>query len=197
MIGRNLSNVSAAGDYAKPVPGGYVMRIEAVTNNRKYERLEMCLDFVDGELAGYNKQFKDKFDWWPSRCNKSYTARALPYMRAFVETLIECNADTTGLVIGDFEDIDETKMVGKLIGVVVGEREYDGNDGLRKTALDWYNAKFTTIECIRSGQYTIPEKRIADQTPQAMVVDMSAEDQPQVVDMSTQVGPLQEDDVPF
>lgn len=189
MIGRNLSNVAAAGDYAKPVPGGYVMRIEAVSNIRQKNQLELCLDFTGGEFSGYNKQFKDKFGWWPAKCIRSYTDRALPFMRAFVETLIECNADTTGLVIGDFEDVDETKMVGKLIGVVVGEREYDGNDGVRKTALDWYNAKFTTIECIRSGQYTIPEKRVADQTAQAS--------QPQVVDMSAQVGPLQGDDVPF
>ena len=189
MIGRNLSNVSAAGDYAKPVPGGYVMRIEAVRNNIQKNQLELYLDFTGGDFAGYNKQFKDKFGWWPAKCIRSYTDRALPFMRAFVETLIECNADTTGLVIGDFEDVDETKMVGKLIGVVVGEREYDGNDGVRKTALDWYNAKFVTIECIRSGQYTIPEKRVADQTPQVS--------QPQVVDMSAQVGLLQEDDEPF
>lgn len=203
MIGRNLSNVAAAGDYAKPVPGGYVMRIEAVSNNRQKERLEVCLDFTEGEFSGYYKQYSKKFNWWPAKCNKAYTAKALPFMRAFVETLMECNADTTGLVIGDFEDVDETKMVGKLIGVVVGEREYDGGDGLRKTVLDWYNAKFVTIECIRSGQYTIPEKRVEYQTSQAnqpQVVDMSAADQTaeqiQVMDMSA-VGPLQEDDVPF
>lgn len=71
MIGRNLSNVSAAGDYAKPVPGGYVMRIEAVTNMRQNEKLEICMDFVEGELFGYNKQFKDKFGWWPAKCNKA------------------------------------------------------------------------------------------------------------------------------
>ena len=185
MIGRNLSNVAAAGDYAKPVPGGYVMRIEAVNNIRQKEQLEICLDFTERELAGYNRQFKEKFGWWPAKCIKSYTDRALPFMRAFVETIIECNEDTTGLVIGDFEDVDETKMVGKLIGVVVGEREYDGNDGVRKTALDWYNARFVTIEDIRSGNYTIPEKRVADQAAQVKVVDMSA------------MGPLKTDDVPF
>ena len=115
--------------------------------------------------------------------------RALPFFKAFIEVVRKSNANTDGLVIGDYEDIDETKLVGMDIGVVVGEREYDGSDGIRKTGLDWYNATFVTIEDIRSGNYSVPELRVTGTKAPAESVD--------VVDMSEGYGPLDPNDVPF
>ena len=192
MIGRNMSNVNAAGNYPRPTPGGYVMRIETVNNNVKKEQLEVCLEFTVGEIKDYCKDIKDRFGFWPARCNKSYKEKALPFFKAFIEAVLESNGSvyTDGLVIGDFEDVDETKLIGKLVGVVVGEREYDGNDGTRKKALDWYNADFVTAEDIKNGNYTVPELRV---TGSKATVTPSAD----VVDYSASYGPINEDDVPF
>ena len=191
MIGRNMSNVSAAGNYPRPVPGGYIMRIESVNNNEQKEQLEISLEFIDEDLKGYCANIKDRFGFWPARCSKSYKDKALPFFKAFIKAVQESNADTTGLVIGDFEDVDETKLVGKLVGVVVGEREYDGNDGTRKRGLDWYNANFVNGDDIFNGNYEVPELRItgskATVTESAGVVDMS----------SSFIGPVSDEDVPF
>ena len=127
-----------------------------------------------------------------ARCllTKSYKDKALPFFRAFIEAVQASNEDTDGLVIGDYEDVDETKLVDKLVGVVVGEREYDGNDGTRKKALDWYNASFMTLDDIRGGNYEVPELRITGR--KATVLDAV-----DVVDMSASFAPLSDEDVPF
>lgn len=184
-----MSNVNAAGNYPRPTPGGYVMRIESVNNNVQKEQLDICFEFV-GEFNGYCQSIKDKFNFWPARCTKSYKDKALPFFKAFIETVIFSNEDTTGLVIGDYEDVDETKLVGKLVGVVVGEREYDGNDGTRKTGLDWYNATFVTTDDIATGDYVVPELRITGS--KATVTESTG-----VVDMSASFGPVNDEDVPF
>ena len=189
MIGRNMSNVNAAGNYPRPTPGGYVMRINSVKNITDKEQLEVCLDFV-GDFADYCTSIKDRFGFWPARCTKSYKDKALPFFRAFIEAVQASNDNTDGLVIGDYEDVDETKLVDKVVGVVVGEREYDGNDGTRKKALDWYNASFVTLDDIRGGNYEVPELRI---TGNKATVTESAD----VVDMTAIYGPITEDDVPF
>ena len=190
MIGRNMSNVNAAGNYPRPVPGGYVMVIDSVKNIPQKEQLEICLEFPDGNLKGYCTNIKDRFGFWPARCTKSYKDKALPFFKAFIEAVQASNADTTGLVVGDFEDIDETKLVGKSVGVVVGEREYDGNDGTRKRASDWYNATFVSIDDIFKDNYEVPELRITG--TKATVTEAV-----DVVDMSASFGPVSDDDMPF
>ena len=186
-----MSNVNAAGNYPRPVPGGYVIRIESVQNNIAKEKLEIEFDIDGGEFAGYYKDMKTRLGWSSGKFAKSYKQKALPFFRAFIEAVQASNEDTTGLVIGDFEDIDETKLVGKSVGVVVGEREYDGGDGLRKKGLDWYNATFVTIDDIIKGNYEVPELRItgtkATVTESTGVVDMS----------SNYLGPVSDTDVPF
>ena len=189
MIGRNMSNVNAAGNYPRPVPGGYIMEINAVNNNPQKEQLEICLEFTEGNLKGYCAQIKDLFNFCPARCTKSYKDKALPFFRAFIEAVQNSNVDTDGLVIGDFEDVDETKLVGKAVGVVVGEREYDGNDGTRKKAIDWYNASFLSVDDILKGNYEVPELRISG--AKATVTESTG-----VVDMSS-MGPVTDDDVSF
>ena len=78
MIGRNMSNVNAAGNYPRPVPGGYVMEINAVSNNPQKEQLEICLEFTDGNLKGYCANIKDRFNFWPARCTVHASKLCVP-----------------------------------------------------------------------------------------------------------------------
>ena len=166
------------------------MVIDSVKNIAQKEQLEVCLEFAEGNFANYCQGIKDRFNFWPARCTKSYKDKALPFFKAFIEVIQESNADTDGLVIGDFEDVDETKLVGKKVGIVVGEREYDGNDGTRKKGLDWYNAQFVTVKAIRSGSFEIPELRIIGNAP-------ATTESAGVVDMSASFGPVSDDEMPF
>lgn len=188
MIGVNMSNVESAGSYPRPKAGGYVIRIENVTNNKQKERLDIEFDFFEGEFKGYYRDMQDRFKFWGGKFSKSYTAKALPFLKGFIENIQASNENTDGLVIGDFEDIDETKLPGLIVGMVVGEKAYIGNDGKEKVKLDTYNASFVPVEDIHSGNFTVPEfQPLEDKPPESAGV----------VDMSMNFGPVSDDDVPF
>lgn len=156
-----MSNVEAAQEFKKPEPGGYVVRIERVVNDKEKEKLDLFLEIAEGEFAGFIKDTNDRFGFWSAKATKSYKATALGFFRAFIEAVVASNPNTDGLVIGDFEDIDETKLPGLIVGAAVGEREYDGNDGTPKKVLDWYGANFMDVAKIRSGDYEIPALRVS------------------------------------
>ena len=77
---------------------------------------------------------------------------------------------------------DETKLIGKLIGYVVGEEEYESNTGEIRTRLDWRNAKVRSVAQIKSGNCAVPPKK-------ALKVS-----EPPVSDG---FGPISDDDMPF
>lgn len=174
MIGRNMSNIEAAGDFRRPGPGGYIVRIEQVYNDTAKERLELKLEIAEGEFAGFIKETSDRFGFWSARATKSYKTNALPFFRAFIEAVQESNGNPAGLVIGDYEDIDENKLPGLIVGVAVGERLYTGNDGAEKKALDWFNANFVPVEKIRSGDFEVPALRDTRESAGVKATDPAA-----------------------
>ena len=199
MLGTNMSNVDAAGNYARPKAGGYVIRIKAVNNDKPKERIEVEFDIYEGEFKGYYADLYERAGFWAGKFTKSYKEKALPFFRAFLEAVIASNIDTEGLIIGDFEDVDETKLVGMVVGMVVGEREYIGNDGKQKTALDNYNAIFKSVEDVRNGKYTVPEFKPLQPAPQEAsngVVDMSAPASSNDA-VPDGFGPVDDADIPF
>ena len=189
MIGVNMSNVESAGSYPRPKPGGYVIRIEKVENNKQKERLDIEFDIVEGEFAGYYKDMQERNGWHTGKFSKSYRTNALPFLKGFIEAVIKSNTPESveGLVIDDFVDIDESKLVSLIVGMVVGEKEYIGVDGKKKTRLDTYNASFIPAEKIRAGDYTVPEFQPLAEAPESSGV----------VDMSVGFTPTVDDDVPF
>lgn len=132
MIGVDMSNVEPAGTYPKPKAGGYVIVITKATNNVNKERTEFEFDFAEGEFKDHYTELYEKLHFWGGKFNKSYTDKALSFYRAFTEAVVASNEDTTGLVIGDYNDVDETKFVGKLIGMVVGEKSTSETTGRKK-----------------------------------------------------------------
>lgn len=170
-----MNNVDAAGNYEKPKAGGYVIIIRKVNNDKAKERIDVEYDFFEGPFKDYYMDLHERCGFWAGKFNKSYKTKALPFFKSFLEAVIESNPDHDGLIIGDYEDVDETKLCGKLVGMVVGEREYIGNDGVKKTALDNYNAQFISVHDIHEGNYTVPEFKPLQEQPQSSgVVDMSA-----------------------
>lgn len=159
MLGINLKGVDAAGNYPKPKAGAYIIRITKATNNPGKQRIEFEFDFAAGEFKDYYKGLYDRAHFWGGNFSKSYTEKAMPFLKGFAEAVQESNEDAKGILVevDGKEDIDETNFPGKLIGMVVGEREYIGNDGTVKTKLDTYNATFITLADLKEGKYTVPE----------------------------------------
>ena len=191
MIGVNMNNIDAAGDYKRPIPGGYVMRIESVKNIPAKELLEINMDIAEGEHKGYYADLKERFGFWGSQIRQSYKEKALPFFKAFLDKVQESNGNVEGL-INESGDVDETKLAGLLIGAVVGERQYVGMDGKEKVSLDWFKSRIMPVNDIREGNFTIPDPVKADNIQQ--------DNAPKVTDASVSAetfGPVNDGDIPF
>lgn len=167
-----MKNVDTASGWSRPGAGGYIIQITRALNNPKSQRLEIEYDIVDGEFKGYYQDLYNRRGFWGGNFIKSYKPNALPFLKQFIEVILESNQDCTGLVIGDFDDIDETRLPGKYLGIVYGMEEYRGNDGKIKQRPDHYNAIFMTPAQIQQGTFEVPELKLLENKPApAAVVD--------------------------
>lgn len=174
----NYENIQAqSGDFARPVPGGYVCEIvraedfpfRAETGRGDYLLIEF--DFTEGELQGYYADIYKKFGYWGGKLVRSYKEKALGMFKHFTNCVEESNK-------GFSWDWDEEKLCGKKIGLVLGEEEYTGNDGAVKTRL--YVKDVKTVQQIKDGDFKVPalKKLKNDAAPAAPAVDAADDDLP-------------------
>lgn len=151
----NYENVQASsGEFAKPEVGGYICKIINVKDvpyseqTKKGDYLIVEYDIADGDFKGF---YKEQFDKWGGTWNasfiRSYKEKALGMFKHFTNTVMECNPGYTW-------DWNETGLIGKIIGLVLGEEEYINSSGEVKTKLAVKEIK--TIEDIKNGNFKIP-----------------------------------------
>lgn len=145
----NWDEIQEAEGYEKPVPGGYIAIITEVTDHEDKEYLCIEWDFAEGDYKGHNAQTFERIKFWPTRLFRSYKESALGYFKAF-KTSVELS--NKGYV---FDTSNPHSLIGKAVGVVLGEEEYikaNGNEGKRL-----YVAQTRSVEAIRKGDFTIPD----------------------------------------
>lgn len=176
MISAEWESVEAIneGQRRRLPAGGYVIRITNVTNEIANQRLWLEYDIAEGPLAGYYQTMT-----WAPRFMRSYKPRALGFFKGFIKAVEAANPGLV-LQIND-KDIDETKLKGAIIGAVLCDEEYEGNDGRIKTRLNV--EAILSPEDIRKGNFTVPEPkklqpRPTPETVSAAVVDMTAQETP-------------------
>lgn len=191
MLGTNMRNVVAAGG-DRPGAGGYVIRITRAINRPEKEYLEIEYDIDEGKYRGYYADLQDARGYWLGKFRKSTKTKALPFLKKFIQLVQEENDGAPGLVVGDFEDIDESKLPGCRLGVVYGMEEYIGDDGRHKQRPDFFNAEFMSIERIRNGEFEVPDLKQDDTVAKTSpgVVDTTA-------DIPEGFQKVSDDDMPF
>lgn len=132
----------------RPVPGGYAVRITKVEDNTDKKCLYIQWEFADGEFKGCNQEYFDTFGKWPMLLRRSYKPTALRFFKGF-KTAVEMS--NRNFVFNN----NPQSLVGKYVGVVLGEKEYRADDGSIKTCL--YVAETRSGKSIRDGEYKIPE----------------------------------------
>lgn len=139
----------------RPVPGGYVAIIRDVIDDEQKEYLKVCFDFAEGQFKGTCKRSNDTYGNWPlyGTFIRSYKQSALPYFKGFKTSLEMTNKGYK------FDESNLQAMVGKGIGVVLGEELYTKNDGTDGKRL--YVAEVRTADAIRKGDFKVPELRTA------------------------------------
>jgi hypothetical protein len=153
-----IKDVQEAGDYNRPDAGGYICRITAAEDVVDSEYLKIEYDIAEGEFKDYYKEFNEKKGFWPAKFVKSYKQKALPFFKSFCTAVTESNFNY--IFDGD-EHCDERTLVGKLIGLVIGEEDYTKSDG--SLGMRTYVAQTLSIDRIRKGDFKVPKyKSLAD-----------------------------------
>lgn len=166
----DLDNVQEFTKFKNPV-GGFICEIKSVEDVPEKEYLKVGYDIAEAlseeqkEFVGmYEKRKKERDFDYPTTV-VSYKENSLPFFKGFVTALENSNK-------GYEWDNDETKFVGKLIGFVIGEEEYEGKDrnGAPKVKVRTYVAERHSVDAIKEGDFQVPEFKklahgVAERTP--------------------------------
>ena len=151
----NFENVQATtGEFAKLSTGGYICRITLADDipmgaDGKGDYLKIEYDIAVGEFKDYYKEQYEKFgNFWGGTMFRSYKEKALGMFKHFTNCIEESNA-------GYVWTWDEKTLMGKVVGLVLAEEEYENNNGEIKTRL--YVAQVKTVEEIKTGNFKVPE----------------------------------------
>lgn len=137
------------GDFNNPEPGGYIAVIVSVEDHEDKECLEIRWDFPTGDYRGANQETFSRAGFWPITLWRSYKDAALGFFKAF-KTAIE--RSNSGYI---FQCADVRGLVGKRMGVVLGEEEYLNKHDELKTRLYVYQVR--SISEIQARNYNVPE----------------------------------------
>ena len=131
----DTTNVKESGDFTRPEPGPYICTITDVEDVESKEYLKVTYDIAEGEFKGYYGEMRSNNpEWlWAGAYVKSYKPAALPMFKRFCTAVSRSN----GAFVFDGGEVnaDEKTLIGKKIGLLIGEEEYYGNDGEKKTRL--------------------------------------------------------------
>lgn len=162
---QNWDAIPDAVEYERPVPGGYIgvicdyLDVETPNRNGKSQFLQLFWDFAEGPLQGSNNECSLRMNFWPSygKFVRSYKESALSQFKAF-KTCLELSNPR---YVFNTRNLDGMK--GRLIGVVLGEEEYEKNDGTVGTRL--YVKQVRTVQAIRDGDFKVPDLKKLKQNP--------------------------------
>ena len=160
----NFENVQATtGEFAKLSTGGYICKITLADDvpmgaDGKGDYLKIEYDIAVGEFKDYYKEQYEKFgNFWGGTFFRSYKEKALGMFKHFIECVEKSNG-------GFVWTWDEKTLMGKVVGLVLAEEEYENNNGEIKTRL--YVAQVKTVEEIKNGDFKVPElKKVKRSTP--------------------------------
>lgn len=144
----NWNEVPDQVEFDRLTPGGYVCEMKCVVDVPAKEYLKIEYDIAEGTHKGYYQELYKSKSFWGGTFYRSYKEKALPMFKGFLTAVKESNP---GFV---FEN-QEKRMEGKLVGLVLAEEEYMGNDGKVKKRL--YVSAVRSVEKIRKGDFNVPE----------------------------------------
>lgn len=169
----NWNNIEAQGseEYKRLVPGGYVCRITKVEDHPDKSYLYIEFDIAEGEYMGYGSSCLERNGFTPLRMYRSYSDKAAGMFKGFIQNIEASNSSYHW-------EWKEQTLVGRLIGIILGEEEYKKQDGSIGTR---FNARDRSVASIRDGKFKVPEKKclpVEQNTSAFTALDDSTDDLP-------------------
>lgn len=170
-------------------PNGYIVKVLRTNIDTKYNRLQLEVDIIEGEQAGYFERLQDRAGFWGLTANMSLNKEDAWKFANAVEAFRSSNTD---FVWNDDDENDEKNMVGMVVGAITQRRRYIGNDGLKKSKL--LVNRLVPVADIQAGNFEVPDDLYADNYPRPVqsgnVVDTTA-------DMPEGFSKVDDNDMPF
>jgi hypothetical protein len=143
----NWNNVPDQQEFKKLAPGGYTAMIVTAVDVPEKEYLKIEYDIAEGEFANHYQGLYEAKNFWGGSFIRSYKEKAQSMFKGFLTAIKNSNSNFI------FKN-DEKQLVGKLVGVVLGEEEYRKND--QSIGKRLYVHSTRSIEEIKKG-VDIPE----------------------------------------
>lgn len=143
-----------SGGFERLPAGGYVAVIKNVEAKGTEEKpfLEITFDIARGQYKDFYKD-EDADHAYTHQFRQYFSEKALGAFKGFLKDVDEANGTAFNEAMKT-SGLDENKLCGKLIGIVVGYEEYEktnGSVGLRSSI----NTK--SVKAIEDGKFTTPE----------------------------------------
>ena len=144
----------STGSFPRLVTGGYIVRITGVEDVSDKEYLSIVYDIASGDFKDFfSEEFYNGKEYL-HRIIRSYKETALGMFKNFYRRVEDSNQ---GFVF----DCDESKLVGKYVGIVLSEEEYYSNTGDLKTRL--YVSDIRSTRQIQDGDFVVKELKKAQE----------------------------------
>ncbi len=159
-----LENVEEIKGFTSPDIGAYVGVIKNVFDNTEKGCLELELDIAEGPMANYYEGLHMQKGFWALKAFQNYESKDAAkdkFVKGFFKGFIT-RVETSNP--GYKFNYDEKTLIGKRVGMILGKKEYTGNDGSIKTKV--YLHEFKKTEDIANGNYTLPAfKELENKAP--------------------------------
>ena len=165
-LGQEYQNATASngGDFETLPPGGYVCKITSAKdypNGNEFSDkpyLEIVYDIAEGEHAGFYNDDWGKAHEWAHSTRWYYTPAALGMFKGNLKAVDDSNG--TSFEDNAVDGIDERRLAGCLVGMIIGEEEYASNTGETRIRLNVRGIR--PAATIREGRFKVPElKKLA------------------------------------
>ena len=155
------------GEFRRLPAGGYVCQIAGASTSRSRvgnNMLVLLLDIAEGENAGFfmvdylERQKKNPEASWPTSGTywQNTEGNGTKFFKGLMQLVEECNP-------GYEWDFNEVGLIGKKLGVIFREEEYEGSDGKARMSLKPFT--FCTVDAIHNGEFKAPEPKLLSRPP--------------------------------
>ena len=155
--------VESTGDFPKLPAGGYVCKIIKVEDVESKEYLKITFDIYEGEYRGWYRDQRERLEesgfdaGYVGTTIRSYKESALGFFKAFISAVDASNGTQFGPSVE--YGLDEQKLVGCLVGFLIGYEEYERTKGKHAGEIG-EREKVVSVKAadkIRSGAFKVPE----------------------------------------
>lgn len=147
---------ASTGDFVRLPAGGYVARITAVEYKNEDKPYLLCtFDIAEGEYKDYYNDDWGKEHPYAHQFRQYNTPKSAGAFKGFLRNIDLSNGTDFVKTTEETKSLDEQKLVGKQVGLVIGYKERATDRGeVREVS---YVDKYRTVDGIRAGRYKVPE----------------------------------------